>query len=105
MHDHFRISGDVPSDGPPRESRCKWLADALSTIVDMLLIAVMAHTVAGLVGSRDHTTLAAMGIALYISCQHFKRLRREIEALRTALSASQQAATGAHATDWVQEGT
>ena len=67
------------------------LGEVLSLTLDMLMIALVALVLCALTGTADHTTLSALGIALYISCKHFGHLRKEIASLReqVALSASE----------------
>jgi hypothetical protein len=58
------------------------LGELLSLVRDMLLIGFASIILAGMMGMRDHVTLSALGISLYISCKHFSLLRGEIAFLR-----------------------
>src|SRR5436853_7514091 len=56
--------------------------ELLSITLDMLAIGSVSLVGCALTGIADHITLAAMGIAVYISGKHFNHLREEIAALR-----------------------
>ena len=64
------------------------LGELLSLTLDMLMIALVSLVLCVLTGKAEHTTLAAMGIAIYISCKHFSYLRKEITSLREQVALS-----------------
>ncbi len=64
------------------------LGEVLSLTLDMLMIGLVSLVLCALTGTADHTTLSALGIALYISCKHFGHLRKEIASLREQVALS-----------------
>jgi hypothetical protein len=64
------------------------LGELLSLTLAMLTISFASLVVCALCGLREHATLAALGIAIYVSGKHFGHLGREIAALRGEVALS-----------------
>jgi hypothetical protein len=57
-------------------------SELLSTVADLLLIVAMAFAADCLTGQGHYVAFGAMGVAIYVSCQHYRMLRAEIRSLR-----------------------
>jgi hypothetical protein len=71
-----------------RRGRLSKRAELLTIVVEMLLISSVAYAADGLTGQGHYMALGAMGIAIYVSSQHFKVLRAEIRSLRAQIRRS-----------------
>ena len=69
-------------EAPKRRARRVKKTELVTIVAEMLLIASVAYAVDGLTGGNHFVALGAMGMAIYISCQHFKHLRAEIRSLK-----------------------
>ena len=82
MNDSEMGRPDTRIDPRKRGGRRTRRSELLTILVEMLLISSVAYAVDGLTGQGHYVALAALGIAIYISSQHFKLLRAEIRSLR-----------------------
>jgi hypothetical protein len=73
---------DTRLDARKRRGRRTRRAELLTIVVEMLLISSVAYAVDRQTGQGHYVALGAMGIAIYVSSQHFKLLRAEIRSLR-----------------------
>ena len=85
MNDPTMDRPDTRLDPQERKGRRGKRSELLTIVVDMLLISSAAWGVDFLTGQGHSVALGAMGIAIYISSQHFKLLRAEIRCLRSQL--------------------
>ena len=76
---------DARIDPPKRRGRRNKKAELLTIVVEMLLISSVAYAVDRLTGQGHYLALGAMGIAIYVSSQHFRLLRAEIRSLRAEI--------------------